>query len=218
MEGEIPKPNETIRGSSQRKGKTSLCPVCPARFTNVRRHVLCSHLPWYIAPNSACWTCKIQFAQEKLFQVHNINFHDNKEDPHKFSADEHGDTWVKLMNGLLLKIANQLGITTLSYIIKDPDFINCRGSIHHWTDILLIKMFNEKNRYPSIDISHTVYPSEHIHSALHWKILSLLIQKTESAENLISYEVQNNVWKEEGGRCQTTVTDNKLLLPPQLAN
>ena len=42
------------------------------------------------------------------------------------------------------------------------------------------------------DISHTVYPSEHIHSALHWKILSLLIQKTESAENLISYEVQNN--------------------------
>jgi hypothetical protein len=116
-----------------------------------------SHLPWYIAPNSACWTCKIQFAQERLFQLHNINFHDNKEDPHKFSADEHGDTWVKLMNGLLLKIANQLGITTLSYIIKDPDFINCRGSIHHWTDILLIKMFNEKNRYPSIDISHTVY-------------------------------------------------------------
>jgi hypothetical protein len=30
------------------------------------------------------------------------------------------------MNGLLLKITNQLGITTLSYIIKDPDFINCK--------------------------------------------------------------------------------------------
>ena len=97
------------------------------------------------------------------------------------------------MNGLLLKITNQLGITTLSYIIKDPDFINCRGSIHHGIDIPLIKMFNEKNRYLSIDISQTVYPSEHIHSALHWKILSLLIQKTESAENIISYEVQNNV-------------------------
>jgi len=100
------------------------------------------------------------------------------------------------MNGLLLEIANQLGITTLSltsYIIKDPDFINCRGSVHHWTDIPLIKMFNEKNRYPSIDISHTVYPPEHLHSALHWKVLSLLIQKTESAENLISYEEQNNL-------------------------
>ena len=139
MEGEIPEPNETIRGSSQRKGKTSLCPVCPARFTNVRRHVLCSHLPWYTAPNSACWTCKIQFAQERLFQVHTINFHDNKVDPHRFSADEHGDTWVKLMNGLLLEIANQLGITTLSLtsyilktltssIVKDPSII---GQTYH---------------------------------------------------------------------------------------
>jgi hypothetical protein len=52
MEGEIPEPTETIRESYQMKGKASLCPVCPARFTNVRWHVLCSHLPWYIAPNS----------------------------------------------------------------------------------------------------------------------------------------------------------------------
>ena len=114
MEGEIPEPTETIRESYQMKGKASLCPVCPARFTNVRWHVLCSHLPWYIASNSACWTCKIQFTQERLFQVHTINFHDNKEDPHTFSAHEHGDTWVKLMNGLQREITNQLGMTTLS--------------------------------------------------------------------------------------------------------
>jgi hypothetical protein len=100
------------------------------------------------------------------------------------------------MKGLLFAIANQLGMTTLSftsYIISDPGFTNCRGSVHHWTDIPLIKMFNKKNRYPSIDISHTIYPPDHIHSVFHWKELSLLIQKTESAENLSSYEAQNNL-------------------------
>ena len=135
------------------------------------------------------------FAQERLFQVHTINFHENKEDPHNFPAYEHGDAWVKVMKRLLFEIANQLGMTTLSftsYITNDPGLTNCRGSVHHWTDIPVIKMFNENNRYPSIDISHTVYPPEHMHSALHWKVLSLLIQKTESAENLSSYEAQNN--------------------------
>ena len=100
------------------------------------------------------------------------------------------------MKGLLFAMANQLGMTTLSftsYIISDPGFTNCRGSVHHWTDIPLIKMFNKKNRYPSIDISHTIYPPDHIHSVFHWKVLSLLIQKTESAENLSSYEAQNNL-------------------------
>ncbi|CAG2254367.1 tatD [Mytilus edulis] len=75
IEGEIPEPRSTIRGSSKRKSKVQSCPVCQGRFTNVRRHVICSHLPWYTSPLTACWTCKLQLAQEKLVQVHIINIY-----------------------------------------------------------------------------------------------------------------------------------------------
>ncbi|CAC5377521.1 tatD [Mytilus coruscus] len=63
IEGEIPEPRSTIRGSSKRKGKVQSCPVCPGRFTNVRRHAICSNLPWYTSPITACWTCRLQLAR-----------------------------------------------------------------------------------------------------------------------------------------------------------
>ena len=29
------------------------CPACTGRFTNVRRHVIRHHLPWYVSPTTA---------------------------------------------------------------------------------------------------------------------------------------------------------------------
>ena len=31
--------------------KGSACPLCPYKFTHVRRHLLIDHLPWYVSLN-----------------------------------------------------------------------------------------------------------------------------------------------------------------------
>lgn len=85
FDGEIPERLEEdtrIKGSSRNLSKARLCPVCPGRFTNVRRHVFHQHLPWYTNPLTACWTCHKQFGQNKMLEnhcleLHNCNIADN---------------------------------------------------------------------------------------------------------------------------------------------
>ncbi|CAG2212562.1 tatD [Mytilus edulis] len=147
IEGEIPEPRSTIRGSSKRKSKVQSCPVCQGRFTNVRRHVICSHLPWYTSPLTACWTCKLQLAQEKLVQVHIINIHNSQEEPHKFDTLQHGKRWTYLMNGLLDDIAKRIPVKfegLIKFVQKHSDFSICSGGVHHWSDMPLLKLFNER--------------------------------------------------------------------------
>ena len=57
MDDEVTEPTNKVRGSSQKKNQSSPCPVCPARFTNVRKHVIVSHLPWYVSPFTAVSAC-----------------------------------------------------------------------------------------------------------------------------------------------------------------
>lgn len=45
-----------------------------------------------------------------------------------------------------------------------------------------------------MELSHKVFPPSGIHSLLHWKILALLICKTESTENITSYEKEHNLF------------------------
>ncbi|CAC5407123.1 unnamed protein product [Mytilus coruscus] len=85
FDGEIPERLEkdtSIKGSSRNLSKARLCPVCPGRFTNVRRHVFHQHLPWYTYPLTACWTCHKQYGQDKMLEnhcleLHNCNIADN---------------------------------------------------------------------------------------------------------------------------------------------
>lgn len=63
MENEIQQLGNLIRGSVKYDKKGRPCPMCQSRFTNIRRHVLNSHLPWYIAPLTTCKICKLKFGQ-----------------------------------------------------------------------------------------------------------------------------------------------------------
>lgn len=48
-----------FRGASTNPKKARSCPACEGKFDNVRRHVLCSLVPWYVPPLIACraiWT------------------------------------------------------------------------------------------------------------------------------------------------------------------
>ncbi|CAC5398171.1 unnamed protein product [Mytilus coruscus] len=191
IEAEIPETRSTIRGNSKRKGKVQSCPVCPDRFTNVRRNVICFHLPWYTLPITACWTCRLQLAQEKLVQVHMINTHSSREEPHTFDILKHGNKWIYLINGLLDEICKRVSVKfecLVKFVQEHRDFSICSDGVHHWSDIPLLKLFNEVNRYKPSHLIHSAFPPTDPHSLLHWKILALLISHTESGENLITFE------------------------------
>lgn len=107
-----------IKGASKRKERVQTCPVCPGVFTNVRRHVISRHVPWYIAPNTACWTCKIQLTQDGIVQVHTNNIHYLQEGQHSFKEEEHGKLWCHLINGLLQEIANRLNLKNVIELVR----------------------------------------------------------------------------------------------------
>ena len=157
-----------------------------SRFTNVRRHVILSHLPWYVSPFTACWTCKVQLAQERLIQVHVIEYHNKVDTPHTFSLETHGNRWIYLMNGLLLEISNQLEkpVSDLVEVVRlDPKFSICTGSFHHWTDMQLLKKFVNLNQY-----SKDLELSQSISTIWYPFIITLEIFSTTDLQNRIYWK------------------------------
>ncbi|CAC5422812.1 unnamed protein product [Mytilus coruscus] len=91
FEDELPKNDASyIRASTKRYNKGRKCPTCAGIFTNVSRHVLRTHLPWYVAAQTACWQCKIQFAQNSVLDTHIAECHqsDIENTNIKFSEDK----------------------------------------------------------------------------------------------------------------------------------
>ncbi|CAG2233876.1 unnamed protein product [Mytilus edulis] len=168
FDGEIPERLEEdtrIKGSSRNLSKARLCPVCPGRFTNVRRHVFHQHLPWYTNPLTACWTCHKQFGQNKMLEnhcleLHNCNIADN------IFKEEYQSVWTELMNGLLLELCQRYDKKTLDHLVEFD-----------------------------VEVIHAVFPPSAIYSLVHWKILALLLKGTEDAENLITFEKEISLYQ-----------------------
>ena len=56
------------RGSKKRKSREHECKLCSTGTfisTPVRRH-----LPWFVVPDTACWTCKIQYGSSGQLKKH----------------------------------------------------------------------------------------------------------------------------------------------------
>ncbi|VDI07414.1 Hypothetical predicted protein [Mytilus galloprovincialis] len=200
FDGEIPERLEEdarIKGSSRNLSKARLCPVCPGRFTNVRRHVFHQHLPWYTNPLTACWTCHKQFGQNKMLEnhcleLHNCNIADN------IFKEEYQSVWTELMNGLLLELCQRYDKKTLDHLVEyvrtEAVFKQCQSAVFHWTDIPLLNFYNKKNRF-DVEVIHAVFPPSAIYSLVHWKILALLLKGTEDAENLITFEKEISLYQ-----------------------
>ena len=129
MEDEIQKPENQIRGSAKDDKKGRPCPVCQGRLTNIRRHVLNSHLPWHIAPFTACKICKLQFGQERMLEIHQENFHDRQKGTLAIKD------WVEKMNGLLDALWRKLKLKSLNemleFVCRDKRFRKCGNAFFH---------------------------------------------------------------------------------------
>ena len=61
------------RGSKKRKSREhecKLCSACTFISTPVRRHAVRNHMPWFVVPYTACWTCKIQYGFSGQLKKH----------------------------------------------------------------------------------------------------------------------------------------------------
>ena len=61
------------RGSKKRKSREHECKLCSTGTfisTPVRRHAGRHHLPWFVVPDTACWTCKRQYGSRGQLKKH----------------------------------------------------------------------------------------------------------------------------------------------------
>ncbi|CAC5383704.1 unnamed protein product [Mytilus coruscus] len=137
-----------INGATLVKKRGRSYPLCKGKFIHPRRHTLRSHLPRYLAPSTACWSCKFQFGQARFVQIHIQEVH---------SSDDGGCMYTE-------KEYEQK---------KYRD--SCHQSSFLDEDVSLILSFNRINQFEPDTAYMKPYPAVSLSSRLHWKVLPLLV-------------------------------------------
>ena len=86
----------------------TVCPVCPATCRRLKRHMLVSHLPWYIRGPSACFSCKAQCGTFTTMERQHRNC------PY---SDLDLIRWVGYIHTVFLKIAEYLGLPNVNCLL-----------------------------------------------------------------------------------------------------
>ena len=105
------------RGSKKRRSREHECKLCSTGtfiFTPVRRHAVRHHLPWFLVPDTACWTCKRQYGSSGQLKKHvdeeriksDLDPHVDQE-PHQMFGQEHVVEWCELGFGFVQQVADQ---------------------------------------------------------------------------------------------------------------
>ena len=106
----------------------------------MKRHVELSHLPWYLAPHLACFLCRRHFQGISSLAMHQEQM---QHPPEAYLTQAHFKNWVRLMNGLLYRIAHvlhQASITELlAYVQNHPELFQAmRGTAQVSAELLAI--------------------------------------------------------------------------------
>ncbi len=179
-----------VRGAAvQRKGNP--CPLCPARFTHVRRHVLQEHLPWYAAPEMACWHCGHQEGQKSFTRKHLLQHH--PEDTNGF-GDGLVIKYLELMHGFLWAITKHLGMGTLDSLVTRA--AEMCTSVPSSTELPLseevlmgrfCKEILQKKHTPSVN------PLVCVCSLLHWCPLSSLFSQLSPGDQEALFNLEDYI-------------------------
>lgn len=88
----------------------SVCPVCPKRCSRLKRHVLQEHLPWFLNPATACFSCK-----EQTGHWHQLNLkHDQCPN---FTVDTM-NAWCGEVWSILHLMASSLDLENLNDLLR----------------------------------------------------------------------------------------------------
>jgi hypothetical protein len=180
-------PHHVQGSTSGKKGKK--CPVCDSKFTHVRRHVIQTHIPWFLYPKTSCWTCELGFGQERFLRLHLEKEHFDDSTYCRYDANIHGHIWVDKISSLINRF-NKDNIT--SFINSNEKFSTCFGTIWQEDDLMQIKYYLDATHQHQT-LPKTPFPAKNFTSLLHWKILSILLDiSSPPAEVLQRCDLKKN--------------------------
>ena len=152
--------------------KGRYCSLCCTMVTQrFRRHVEERHVPWWLSPNRACWTCHLT-AQSATFVSYT-----HEHCPKVGMQDSDIPEWIGVANGALQTLSEALGCDTFeelrSLIIQNgwyprgPQPKNLSNQ-----QILLMWLWEKENGLPSLSSDHYIIsPPNRVACLLHHTVL-----------------------------------------------
>lgn len=177
----------------KKKSGWKRCPLCEKCVkTHLKRHVLYQHLPWYLAPMTACWQCKKQ-ESTPCFSIAHHSEHS------KYFDDDNLKLWCRLVNGLLHFIRFRFGVDTLDdllHCVVDRElFPKPDGSFQLFSDIefRLLKVYDVVCGNPVVEYS--MDPPNAVICLIQWRIMCnmLLFLDSNDREYFKTLECQLSV-------------------------
>ena len=174
-------PQQT-KGIRRRNTRQQVCPLCKKVVDMVKRHMAKRHLPWYFAPELACWACeKAQETGAQLWANHAIC-------PGDFNDHRLG-MWAATIWGWLHLLAEMLGLAgvneLLEKVVREKLHLCSFGSNVSPTRKTLMLWLQKVKGSPVEDI--TLAPPNCVSALLDWQtIQKLLLQLPEEAREKLA--------------------------------
>ena len=176
--------------AEDKKAHARLCDICLGPFNHPWRHAVQSHLPWYVAPQTACWVCGTQEQTEKFLQKHIQRCHPSNS---KAPTFENRDImYVQLMNGLFLELSKFLNVTFPDGLVSKTNMslkVRTQQQPTQFTDHEqpLVNLYISANNLKPVQ-KYTIPKPPHLqlYHLIHWKLLKNLIgELTKEDQNWI---------------------------------
>lgn len=174
----IPKPKP-------KAGSGRFCTLCDRHVgPQLKRHALDCHLPWFMAPDRVCWTCRQTERSLAFVRVnHGKAIHDTPADV--LWNDARSVRWARLVEAMLYQLAQWLGTTNaegLRQLVIDRGLFPPNDSSLNLspTDAIMAEIF-DVFADPSAGAEYAISPPSKISAVLHWKTLFRIVQELEPA-------------------------------------
>ena len=150
------------------------CYFCHLEFDLVKRHAAKEHLPWWLFPFTACFTCG-------EYEGHGMFLEKKHKDHTRFSFPSHSHLWVQ--SSISSKIFPKAVL--LRHPFKLLNFV-CKYNISNNvpTDPKLHALFTELSRalHLTFSTSFTYTPPNTVTRLLHWSIVMQLLKKLSPSQ------------------------------------
>ncbi len=153
------------------------CPICidmPVR--NLMGHIIAKHLPWFISPSTACWSCEFSEGSYCFLRHRHLDATDHDVSA-SFLTDEQLTRWCALTTGYLHAIRSELDLDSLGDLLEHVTKeqlapLNCLFSAQQQG---LLRLLDEYLGFAP-QASYSVAPPSSISSLLHRKTLFELLR------------------------------------------